>query len=227
MFGRLTLLLTLFFLISSLQAQIQQVKQRSDNFMFTTEISINGITDKVEQISLPQYSLFENPASITEGLWEGNHDVRFRVISQTKIDTFSITFYNVGSCGWVNIKVYPLNFSGNTFNINLDWSGYSAGFVNGTFNPEGDSISGSFSYTNYSCGGSVSGDWYATPSVEQPTWNIVWEEIFNETTPPPGWVVIDNDGSGSQYLLIQQLHFLITTNTFTRRQVQVSGGVVL
>jgi hypothetical protein len=210
MFYKIVLILALFFLISSLQAQIQKVEKRSDNNIVTTEISINGITDRLEQISSPLYSLPDNPASITEGLWEGNHDVRFRVITQTKIDTFSIAFYNVGSCSWVNIKVYPLNFSGNTFNISLDWSGYSAGFVNGTFNSEGDSISGSFSYTNYSCGGSVSGDWYATPSFEQPTWNIVWEEIFDDTSPPPGWIVIDNDGSGSQYLLIQQLHFFLT-----------------
>ena len=207
MFGKIILILALFFLLSSLKAQNQKVEKRSNDNIVTTEISINGITDRIEQISLPLYSLPDNPNSITEGLWEGNHDVRFRVISQTKIDTFSITFYNVGSCSWVNIKVYPLNFSGNTFNINLDWSGYSAGFVNGTFNPEGDSISGTFDYTNYSCGGSVSGSWYATPSFTQPTWNIVWEEIFDDTSPPPGWVVIDNDNSGSQYLLIQRIDF--------------------
>ena len=211
MFGRIVLILVLFFVFSSLYAQIQKVEKRSNNNIVTTEISINGITDKVEKKSSPTiYPPPDNPNSITEGLWEGNHDVRFRVISQTKIDTFSITFYNVGSCSSVNIKVYPLIFFGNSFNINLDWSGYSAGYIEGTFVAEGDSISGTFDYTNYSCGGSVSGDWYATPSFEQPAWNIVWEEIFDDTSPPPGWVVIDNDGSGSQYLLIQQLHFFLT-----------------
>ncbi len=210
MFGKIILILALFFLFSSLQAQIQKVEKRSNDNIITTEISINGITDRIEQISLPLYSLPDNPNSITEGLWEGNHDVRFTVVTQTEIDTFSITFYNVGSCYSVNIKVYPLVFYGNSFNINLDWSGYSAGYIEGTFVPDGDSISGTFDYTNYSCGGSVSGSWYATPSFTQPTWNIVWEEIFNDTSPPPGWVVIDNDGSGSQYLLIQQLHFFLT-----------------
>lgn len=221
MFSRIVLIITLFCLITSLQAQIQKREIRSNNNIVTTEISINGITDRVEKKSSPKIFLPpDSPTSITEGLWEGNHDVRFRLINQTKIDTFSITFYNVGSCYSINIKVYPLIFSGNSFTIDLDWAGYTEGEINGTFVPAGDSVSGTFEYTHYSCGGSTAGTWYATPSLEQPAYNIIWEEIFEDYSPPPNWIVIDNDNSGAYYSFIQQLHF--TTGEYVYPQAGTS-----
>ncbi|RMG63591.1 MAG: CHRD domain-containing protein [Calditrichaeota bacterium] len=36
---------------------------------------------------------------------------------------------------------------------------------------------------------------------------VKFEETFNDTTPPPGWIVVDNDGSGDSWDFVQGLDF--------------------
>ncbi len=101
---------------------------------------------------------------LCEGLWTGNNDVRFNLINQTTIDTFRIIFRNVGGCTTVEVKNFPVTVSGNSFNISYNIPTISSGSLSGTFSEDGQSVSGSFSYSNNQCGGSsVTGAWNAAP----------------------------------------------------------------
>jgi hypothetical protein len=101
---------------------------------------------------------------LCEGLWTGNNDVRFNLINQTTIDTFRIIYRNVGGCTTVEVKSSPVNVSGNSFSISYNIPTISSGSLSGMFSEDGQSVSGSFSYSNNQCGGgSVTGAWNAAP----------------------------------------------------------------
>jgi type IX secretion system substrate protein/uncharacterized protein DUF4397/cleaved adhesin domain-containing protein len=53
----------------------------------------------------------------------------------------------------------------------------------------------------------VAGEIKAAPP-EAMTGIIKWEEIFDSATPPAGWTVIDNDGSGTQLDYVDQVTFV-------------------
>jgi len=105
------------------------------------------------------------PAAICQGLWNGaTNSIRFRVISQTQIDTFSISFANLGGCSQVTVKTSPVFISGNTFTISYNIPTISSGSLTGTFSSDGNSISGNYTYRNFNCGSTtVSGPWSGTP----------------------------------------------------------------
>ncbi|HEX9653545.1 MAG TPA: hypothetical protein VGA99_07525, partial [bacterium] len=98
---------------------------------------------------------------IVTGDWAGTNDVNFTVISQTSIDTFNITFRNVGGCSKVSVKTSPVSIVGGGFSISYNIPTISSGSLNGTFTADGQSCNGTFSYTNNQCGGSTSGSWSA------------------------------------------------------------------
>lgn len=113
--------------------------------------------------------------AIVEGDWTGTNDIQFKVLNQTTIDTFSITFRNVGGCSKVTVKTYPVTISGGSFTVSYNIPTISSGSVNGTFAADGRSCSGTFNYSNTQCGGSTSGSWSALPvnippaTLEPPT----------------------------------------------------------
>ncbi|GAB4298210.1 MAG: hypothetical protein Kow0098_23280 [Ignavibacteriaceae bacterium] len=203
-----------FFLIVSLSLYSGFAQQKQygnsdiDHSRYTVETYINNLIFSQEnKLSYAKTEeVYLNPDEITEGMWTGTNDIYFIVSSQTRIDTFSVTFYNVGGCTSVKVKVYPVTITGNSFYISFDIPGYSAGYLDGTFSAAGDSCYGSYDYTNYYCGGSTSGSWYATPSGTILP-NIVWEEIFDDLYLPAGWQQIDNDGGGTSLQLASSVIF--------------------
>ncbi len=62
-------------------------------------------------------------------------------------------------------------------------------------------------------------DWGWTTTPPPPS-NVKWEERFESTTIPPGWRVVDNDGSGGAYDYVQQVTF--TSGDTVRPQVGAS-----
>ncbi len=144
--------------------------------LFAQEIFIITDADGIKQthlsiLTLPvDAALF--PSSIVEGDWTGDNDISFTVLNQTTIDTFSITFRNVGGCSKVTVKTTPVTISGGGFTISYNIPTISNGSLTGTFAADGQSCSGTFNYTNLQCGGSKSGAWSAQPVNMPPaTWN--------------------------------------------------------
>jgi hypothetical protein len=105
-------------------------------------------------------------SSICEGEWAGPDQVDFTVLNQTTIDTFEITFSNVGRCTTVRVATSPVFISGRSFNVSYNIPTISSGSLTGTFSDDGNQVSGTYSYTNTQCNGNKSGAWSA--SAEQP-----------------------------------------------------------
>jgi len=120
-------------------------------------ISSNGGSDTVDVTARK-----ESP--IHTGRWVGTNEIRFGVVNQTRIDTFSITFRGLGFCSMVKVKTYPVSISDRKFSVNYNIPSISSGSVSGSFSEDGNSASGTFSYTNISCSGSKSGTWTAGPA---------------------------------------------------------------
>lgn len=151
---RMTLMLMLF--VSPLFPQQTLTITNTDGAVFTR---FN------QQPPADHWIFLLNP--IVEGDWTGDNDISFTALNQTTIDTFSITFRNVGGCSKVTIKTTPVTISGGSFTISYNIPTISSGSLNGTFAADGQSCSGAFNYTNLQCGGSKSGSWSAQP-VNQP-----------------------------------------------------------
>ena len=103
--------------------------------------------------------------AICEGLWRGSSETEFAVVSQTRIDTFKITFLNIGGCSKVTVWVYPVTFSGTSFTIDFNITNVSTGSLTGTFSSGREIVRGMFAYTSLQCGGTKSGTWIAAPAV--------------------------------------------------------------
>ncbi|MGB2959483.1 MAG: T9SS type A sorting domain-containing protein [Bacteroidota bacterium] len=146
----------------------------------TDETAGEGLTTTVITITAPDGSesvytdqhpiqnttLPTNPtAAICEGPWRGTSETEFALVSQTRMDTFTIAFRNIGGCLKVTVKKFPVMFSGNSFTISYDFTNVSAGSLTGTFSSGRDNVSGTFTYTSLQCGGIKSGTWIATPAV--------------------------------------------------------------
>jgi hypothetical protein len=197
MAGKVVLAIAFCILISSAGAQIQKGEVRSNDNIFIKQIFINGTADNTgEKLSSKIFANQLSPNSIAECLWQGNHNIQFKVINQNSLQPFAITFYNLGACSSVKITLSSVSIVGDSISISLNSPGNYTGSIKGKFNTAGDSISGTYSYTNNNCGGSTNGNWYAVPTRSQCAYNIIWEETFEDLTQPSGWTVIDNDSSG-------------------------------
>lgn len=162
----LVLILMLFGLFVSARSQqvavISGAEIRPVTVITITEA--NGEVFTFTDESLPALESLSQPNALCEGLWNGSNNVSFNLINQTSIDTFKITFTNVGGCSMVEIKSSPVNISGNSFNISYNIPTISSGSLSGTFSEDGQSVSGNFSYSNNQCGGgSKTGTWSAAP----------------------------------------------------------------
>ncbi|MGB5874028.1 MAG: hypothetical protein WBH56_09905, partial [Bacteroidota bacterium] len=108
----------------------------------TDETAGEGLTTTVITITAPDGSesvytdqhpiqnttLPTNPtAAICEGPWRGTSETEFALVSQTRMDTFTIAFRNIGGCLKVTVKKFPVMFSGNSFTISYDFTNVSAG----------------------------------------------------------------------------------------------------
>ncbi len=162
----LVLILMLFGLFVSARSQQVAVFSGAEIRPVTvvTITEANGEVFTFIDESLPALESLSQPNALCEGLWNGNNNVSFNLINQTSIDTFKITFTNVGGCSMVEIKSSPVNISGNSFNISYNIPTISSGSLSGTFSEDGQSVSGNFSYSNNQCGGgSKTGAWSAAP----------------------------------------------------------------
>jgi hypothetical protein len=152
-----------FYLAGVLLFALSSVSYSQSTVITVTNSDGNVATHVGEQPMIAQVpnSLLD---PIAEGGWMGSNDVSFTVLNQTSIDTFGITFRDVGGCSGVTVKTYPVAISGNSFTVNYDIPTISAGSLTGTFSSDGRQCNGTFSYTNYHCGGSASGSWSAEPT---------------------------------------------------------------
>jgi photosystem II stability/assembly factor-like uncharacterized protein len=133
---------------------------------------VNGTKQTYEGIQPQPIDIPLYPSSIVGGDWTGTNEISFTVLNQTTIDTFSVTFRNVGGCSKVTVKTSPVIISGGNFTISYNIPTISSGSLNGTFAADGQSCSGTFNYSNTQCGGSKSGSWSAQPmTIPTPTLN--------------------------------------------------------
>jgi len=155
-------------------AQIFSAEKKATNFvahdaavtiitMTDQDGSVHSFSDYSSKATTPEVAAA--PAAVCEGLWNGaTNSIRFRVISQTQIDTFSITFTNLGGCSQVTVKTSPVFISGNTFTVNYNIPTISSGSLTGTFSSDGNSVSGNYTYRNFNCGTATAmGAWSGTP----------------------------------------------------------------
>jgi hypothetical protein len=94
--------------------------------------------------------------------------------------------------------------SGSSFS-HLDEATFPAGNPNSLMTPAVGMAEAIHSAGDVTLGMFEDWGWTTTPP---PPSSIKWEEVFGGTTPPAGWRVVDNDGSGSAFAFIQGLTFM-------------------
>jgi len=155
----------LWIFISGLLTAGMLLGQSATVITITDDGQVSSSTVIQPQIAEPQVSPGD---AIVEGDWSGSNEVNFTVLNQATIDTFSISFRNVGGCSKVTVKTSPVTISGGSFSISYNIPTISAGSLTGAFAADGRSCSGAFNYTNYQCGGSTNGSWTAEPETVLP-----------------------------------------------------------
>ncbi len=99
-----------------------------------TIVSIDGIDYRYsEKSQVREIPVAASLAAICEGRWTGTNQISFKVVNQTRIDTFKIVLTNVGGCSQVTLKTMPVNINSKSFTINYNIPTISAGSVTGTF----------------------------------------------------------------------------------------------
>ncbi|HEX9654044.1 MAG TPA: hypothetical protein VGA99_10055, partial [bacterium] len=151
-------------LVFLLSQQVWANNSETPTVTIVTITSFDGDVFTFTEQAKSALTISNQPNVLCEGEWSGN-DVSFKLLDQTAIDTFKITFRNLGGCNTIEVKSSPVAVAGNTFNVSYNIPTISSGSLSGTFSANGSAVSGTFSYTNIQCNGSQSGAWSAQAVV--------------------------------------------------------------
>jgi len=117
---------------------------------------------------------------------------------------FDGTNANAGNGGTPPKLYTPATWTPGSSFSHLDETTFPAGNPNSLMTPGLGTAEAIHSAGNVTLGMFEDWGWTTTPP---PPSNIKWEEIFDGTTPPAGWRVVDNDGSGSALEYTQLIVF--------------------